>query len=260
MDREPVPANYREINIKELYFPNGKRARSLIIPSGTSASYILQKLDIQKPNAVFIIAGGTSDISDELNCLFSRGIAHAAISMNAIVIDGGTQAGVMKKVGQAIVEQRGEATILLGISPLGRVMYPGKPTAISSDNEVPLDPNHSHFVLVESNEWGGETQTMYELAATLSATCPSVAIVVNGGSITKDEVWHNVRQERPIIIIEGSGRLADDIAKFWREKPAAITDAKMSEIIARGDIHLFPVTGSPEELEKLIFHLLDKGS
>ena len=22
---------------------------------------------------------------------------------------------------------------------------------------TPLEPNHSHFVLVESNEWGGET-------------------------------------------------------------------------------------------------------
>ena len=47
-----------------------------------------------------------------------------------------------------------------------------------------FEPNHSHFVLVESNEWGGEIGKMLNHAF---IQCANVAILVNGGAIAADE-------------------------------------------------------------------------
>lgn len=98
---------------------------------------------------------------------------------------------------------------------------------------------------------------MYALGQFLAAGRPSVAVLVNGGGIARNEVLYNVRQRRPIIVIEGSGRLADDIARLWREKSAFPSDdAALAEIVKDGDLHLFPLTGTPEQLQQLLFDLL----
>lgn len=249
------------MNKREIHFPNGNVAQAILPPAGTRATDLLHTLNIRQPNAVIIIAGGASkmdaQVHPDLDRLFTRGIAQVATSARALIIDGGTQAGVMAIMGQAVAEQQRRST-LLGVAPAGIVTYPGKSTGMISNECVPLDPNHSHFVLVETDEWGGETETMYELAKTLSAGRPSVAVLINGGSIAKSEVLHNVRQRRPIIVIQGSGRLADEIARLWQEKPSSISDAQLSEIILLGDIHLFPLTGSAMELAQLTQRLLDR--
>ncbi|GAC1466087.1 MAG: hypothetical protein PVS3B3_17190 [Ktedonobacteraceae bacterium] len=59
-----------------------------------------------------------------------------------------------------------------------------------------------------------------------------------------------------MIVLQGSGRAADDIARLWQEKPSAIADARLAEIIQHGDIHLFPATGSATELVQLTQQLL----
>ena len=261
MDTQPAS---QSMNKREIHFPNGNLAQAILPPAGTRATDLLHTLNIRQPNAVIIIAGGASKMDEQvhpdLDRLFTRGIAQVATSTRALIIDGGTHAGVMAIMGQAVAEQQRRST-LLGVAPAGIVTYPGKSTCMSGSKSVPgvpLDPNHSHFVLVETDEWGGETETMYELAKTLSAGSPSVAVLINGGSIAKSEVLHNVRQRRPIIVIEGSGRLADEIARLWQEKPSSFSDAQLSEIILHGNIHLFPLTGSAMELAQLTKHLLGR--
>ena len=249
------------ISKQQICFPNGNCAQAVFLPVGANPVDLLSILNIPSPNAVIMIAGGASLMDEQLypnlRSQFTDGIAHLAASLGALIIDGGTQAGVMEMMGTGIAEQQHRAT-LLGVSPAGCVTYPGRPsTSVSKDN-APLDPNHSHFVLVETDEWGGETEVMYELAQVFSQGHPSVAILINGGSITKKEVLYNVRQKRPIIIIEGSGRTADEIAQLWQEKPPSISDPELAEIIQYGDIHLFPLTGSATGLVQLTQHLLSK--
>lgn len=256
MHSQPTP---QALNTREIHFPNGNRAQAILPPAGTGASDLLHTLGIQQPNAVIIIAGGASEMDEQVHPdlvrLCTHAIAQVSASAAALIIDGGTQAGVMEIMGQAVAAQERRST-LLGVAPAGSVTYPGKSTEMSGNEGVPLDPNHSHFVLVESDEWGGETETMYEVAQTLSARCPSVAVLINGGAIAKSEVLHNVRQRRPIIVIEGSGRLADEIARVWQEKPSSIPDPQLAEIVLHGDIHVFPLAGSAIELTQLTTRLL----
>ena len=256
MDTQP---SHQAVNAQQIQFPNGNRALAVIPSPVTRAIDVVHALGITQPKAVILIAGGAAKMSElsqpALIQLFTYGIAHVAASLDAAIIDGGTQSGVMALMGQGVAQQQHKLT-LLGISPAGLVTYPGKTADKSSGDEAPLDPNHTHFVLVETVEWGGETETMYQVAKVLSAGCPSLAVLVNGGSIAKNEVLLNVRQGRPVIVIEGSGRLADEIAGILHEKLPSITDPELSEIITNGDLHLFPLSGSAQELERLTQRLL----
>ncbi len=96
------------------------------------------------------------------------------------------------------------------------------------------------------------------LANVLSEGCPSIAILINGGAIAKNEMLYNVRQRRPIIVIEGSGRFADEIARILHEKSSLDSDPDLTEIINQGKLYLFPIAGSTLELEQLIQRLLDE--
>lgn len=246
------------IEKREIQFPGGNTAQAVLAPAQANAGDLVRALDLPSIEAVILLAGGAGSMQQpaeaNLADLFTEGLASVASALDALIIDGGTESGVMALMGQGVAQQR-HKPILLGVAPEGRVSYPGK--AGAEEETGPLDPNHSHFVLVETGEWGGETAMMYRLGQFLAGGRPSVAVLVNGGEIARNEILYNVRQQRPIIVIEGSGRLADDIARLWREKSAFPSDdAALAEIVKDGDLHLFPLTGTPQQLQQLLFDLL----
>jgi hypothetical protein len=118
---------------------------------------------------------------------------------------------------------------------------------------VPLEPNHSHFVLVEGKDWGDETGPMLELARAFNA--PTVAILINGGTIAADEALQSVRNGWPLVIIEGSGRFADDLSAAVRDGQHA-KSAELSEIARSGRATLFPVDDPAEKLRDELRRML----
>ena len=213
---------------------------------------IIESLGISQPKNLILLIGGADKLDEKLTArltqLFSRGIARAAADAEALIIDGGTQAGVMQIMGQSIAD-RGRKSSLLGVAPAEKVSYPGGPPVAGSDSAL-LDPNHSHFVLVDGSEWGSETETLFELTATFNL--PVLAILVNGGAIAKDELLQSVRRNWPVIVIEGSGRLADQVAGLKNE-PSQIEDPALAEIVEEGDLRIFPITGALEDFERMLF-------
>src|SRR5205823_5672941 len=91
---------------------------------------------------------------------------------------------------------------------------------------------------------------LFELAAAFNV--PVLAILVNGGAIAKDELLQSVRRNWPVIVIEGSGRLADEVAGLKKE-PSQIEDPALAEIIEEGDLRIFPITGALEDFERMLF-------
>jgi len=178
---------------KEILFHNGNTALSVTAAANAPASDVLNALRIQQPKALIIVIGGASELDDSLNArlefLCNLGIACVAAEAEAMIIDGGTQAGIMEMIGQAIAD-RGHRSILLGVAPSGAVIYPGGPVDSSLPQGVPLDSNHSHFVLIEGNNWGDETNMIFKLADELGKNIPVVTILVNGGEIAKHEAWY----------------------------------------------------------------------
>jgi hypothetical protein len=108
------------MDIREIRFPNGNRAQAVIAPIGTRAIDLVSALGLPQSQALILITGGASKMDEQIhsNLLeqLAFGIARFAASLHALVIDGGTQAGVMALIGEGTARQPSKPT-LLGISP-----------------------------------------------------------------------------------------------------------------------------------------------
>jgi hypothetical protein len=204
---------------------------------------------------LLLVVGGADEMDPALGVrlqqLFGRGLVPAAAGCEALILDGGTRTGVMAMIGQGVAD-RGHRSLLVGVAPEGRVAAPGEATGGQGGPRVELEPNHSHFVLVQGNAWGAETSMLFRLASALATEVPVLVVVVNGGAITKQEVLRAVRRHWPIVVIQGSGRLADEIATALQSHVQPAGDAALAEIVGDGDISLLPMEGAVEDVERLV--------
>ena len=236
-------------------FANGVEALAVVPEPNTAPERIIAALNLFQPKSVLLVVGGARGMDDSqmrrLAPLFSRVVARAAGESQMLVIDGGTSSGVMQLLGEAVAD-RGRLTPLLGVAPKAKSIYPG---GLAKDQVIdgsPLEPNHSHFVLTPGKEWGDETSWLIAIVAAYARKAPVQVLLVNGGSIAKNEVLQSVRRGWPILILEGSGRLADEIASLADEVPERISDQALSEILSDGNIRLFSIDGSPDDFEQLL--------
>jgi hypothetical protein len=237
-------------------FDNGNHAVVVTAGRDTDAQTILKTLDLAQPHALIMVFGGAKGLDDSqkvrLAELFTDAIAPAAAELGALVIDGGTQSGVMAMMGEALARD-GRGSQLLGVAPAGKVTYPGAPSDANIGNGTPLEPNHSHFVLVEGDEWGSETDMMFKLAGALNV--PVATTLINGGSIAGSEALQSVRNGWQLLVVEGSGRFADEISAAVRDGQFA-KSAEASEIARSGRVGVFPVNGPAEKLRNELRRLL----
>lgn len=239
------------ISTNSIVFPNNREATAVSPPAGATAQEILDALGIKPHKAVLLIIGGADSIDEklkpQLTQLFGRGIARAAVNVDAVIIDGGTAAGVMAMMGQGVADRCFQST-LVGVAPLGKVTYPGA----KGDGDTQLDPNHSHFVLAEGDSWGSETNVIFKLVCALRSRAPAVVLLAGGGATTKREALQAVRQNLPLLAVEGSGGLADEIAVAWKAKPKLPDDPLMAEIIADGRIEFYHISKPVSDAESLL--------
>jgi hypothetical protein len=186
--------------------------------------------EVDRP--VLVIVGGASRVSAEsmarLQSLFTHVLAPIAESVNAYVIDGGTDAGVMRMMGQARHEI-GATFPLVGVVPIGVAILPDR-TAPCPD-AADLEPHHTHFVIVPGSAWGDESPWIAEIASVLSGDFPSVTVLINGGEVTWQDASESVQAERPIVVVAGSGRTADKLAAALDGR---ILDDRALEIMESG--------------------------
>lgn len=237
-------------------FENGNRAVVITAPRDASAQAILDALEIASPRAVILIFGGAAGLDDSrkahLASVFADGVALVAAELGALVIDGGTQSGVMAMMGEAVARYPG-ACQLLGIAPEGKITHPEISGASAVSDGAPLEPNHSHFLLVETGEWGGETGKMLELARAFGA--PIVTILINGGAIAADEALQSVRSGWQLLVAEGSGRLSDELSAAIRDGQSA-KSVEVSEIVRSGRVRLFRVDETTQTLRDELRRML----
>ena len=263
----------------------GRKLPLVIASPQASSQQVLAELEIPQPEAVFLLSGQALSLKDRLKprlkALFSRGVLKAAKGRQVVILTGGTQYGVMEQMGLAATEQA-EPVTLLGVAPTAKAIYPGGPDLSAVPDAAVLDPNHSHFVLPESQEWGGETRRMFDLAEALvsggvNKRVPVITILAGGGfkGVALQEALHTVRHGWPILVIEGSGELADEIARLrrlqqeknrlkrWLRKAGFVlrrsvnADLRqelesLSEIVEGGRLLLFPKKRKPADLERLL--------
>ena len=227
---------------------NGHQALAVRTDEKITPAEIVDVLKIPPCTSLMLISGGAGGMSNDavsrLADLFTA-VGKVIAERDVTVIDGGTQSGVMQLMGEAL-NRAGGNVIHIGVLP---AYAEAGPEGIQAEDV--LEPHHSRFVLVEGYIWGDEVETMYTLADYLSAKAPSITLLINGGAVSLHEVEWNVHQGREIIVLAGSGRLADEIAKAIRHPESNIRD-RIAAVVRDGHLTIFDVESPPDELAQLL--------
>jgi hypothetical protein len=124
--RKKMAADSNPIEKKSIQFENGHQATYISVTPETPVENILPALGLSKAKAVIMVCGSTKPFSgrlkNRLTELFSRGVAKAAKEKEAIIIDGGTKAGVIELMGLGVAD-RDRETSLIGVAPAGNVSF-----------------------------------------------------------------------------------------------------------------------------------------
>lgn len=236
-------------------FSNSLRP-AIVVPPTVDPKLIIQAFNLGFPRPTIFITGGAGQMTPEdiklTHQVVEEGIAAFAQRYNVTVIDGGTDAGVMQMIGDA--RRRNQYTFpLIGVAPLGKVTYPGFDNPAQ---EAVLQEGHSHFVLVDAPEWGDESQMIVNMTRAIASGLPMIGILINGGKIAEKDVYLATTQgdqRIPILVLDGSGRTATNIANAF--KTGTSTSNIIKAIIAGGDIRLTPLDeGKTTMLRRLHDH------
>jgi hypothetical protein len=267
-----------------ILFGAGKRAVAWQ-HSGADPIRLRAALGLENGAPVLVVIGGADELTgaeaDRAEQLLGSAVPAAAEVCGAAVVDGGTASGIMRIIGAARARRPAALPVLVGVAPARQVTYPGQagPPDGPGPDRTQLDQNHSHFVLADSGEWGGETGLLMDLAAALADGRRPVLALAGGGTIAPAEVLVAVRRGWPVFVVQGTGGLADSLLRLWLPRhpprrrragrllprrssaeapPPPITNPDLREIIENGDLR--PVTTDrPAELaRRLAWELQDE--
>jgi TRPM family ion channel len=179
--------------------------------------------------AVVVIVGGAGGMGEEDLRAVADVLRDAVVPVverhAAIVVDGGTDSGVMRLIGRAR-SAAGAGFPLVGVAAAGTVVLPDDDGPTSPD-AAPLEPHHTVFFLVPGEEWGDEAPWISDIASVVAGSGPSVTILINGGKIAYSDAEGSLAKERPVVVLAGTGRTADAIAEALtgRGDPRAVAIA-----------------------------------
>jgi SLOG in TRPM, prokaryote len=211
----------------------------------------LKALGIVTGRPVLVVVGGADGMSPEHMAALAGAVGpviQALGDWGAAVVDGGTDAGVMRVIGQAY-NTAGASFPLVGVAAEGTVIVPGARPAPDAD---PLDPHHTQVVLVPGDTWGDESPWLSRVAAAIAGGRPSATLVVNGGEIAYADIEHSLEARRPVIVLAGTGRTADAIAAAAHGRDA---DPRAARIAAFPGTRVVPL-GDPAALRSAIGSVL----
>ncbi|MGH3935434.1 MAG: hypothetical protein ACRDS1_10745 [Pseudonocardiaceae bacterium] len=201
----------------------GHAVRVLRVPptvGGTALVALLREAGLPIGVPVVVLVGGAGGLepADTAACadLFASALVPLIESAGAVLVDGGTDAGIMRLAGRAA--QRAEASFpRVGVVSEGTVRWPGQPPA--REDAADLEPHHTHVVAVPGDEWGDEAPWLSAVAGALAGPAPSVTVLANGGAIAYQDVRHSLAAGRPVLVLSGTGRVAEDISTARAGRP-----------------------------------------
>jgi hypothetical protein len=184
-------------------------ARAVRVARQSDLGDAVAALGLEVGRPVVVIVGGASSMDatdvERARPSFVDGVARVVDRMGGTVVDGATDAGVMRLAG--------DARTSAGASfPLVGVIVDGLARTETGGGEALLEPQHTHFVLVPGMDWGDESEWLASFASALAGSAPSVTVLANGGAIAWEDVGFSIAERRPVVVLANSGRTADELA------------------------------------------------
>jgi ABC-type multidrug transport system fused ATPase/permease subunit len=240
-----------DLPIKTIFFSNHRKAQTVqITEEMQDISQVFESLNFFSSKALINIAGSQcleGETNGRMAQLFSRGIAAVAADLNASLIDNGISNKINKLLGQGVADRRYKSPLI------------GVCDANFTDQEDKLESNHSHFIFVD-NQHLNYNDVFNKIIDYFSNQAPVLTILIGGDEMACEQVLHSVRQGFPIIILNKTGYLANELASLKQNPPEFISNPMHAEIIADGKLYLFESDGILDkklaELQRLIIRLL----
>jgi hypothetical protein len=171
------------------------------------------------------------------------------VSSGAAIIDNGKTSGCSAAVGQAVRDEDHRPE-LFGIAP----------QSVES-----VEPNHTAIVRLPV-EWSDPTKALVQIAGELAKGTagdrPVLVVIFGGGNTEKEAIVRSARREWPVLIVQGSGGIADEVLKTLDAQadgkllePNA--DPDLREIVETADIYRFSLCGSIDDLNRILLSRID---
>jgi hypothetical protein len=169
------------------------------------------RLDGNPPVLLIVGWGSTLDrrVPEDFERTLKLGIAPAIRDTGGIILDGGTDDGISRSIGN-VFRTEGPECKLIGFAPTGKISRGVQNDSKKDDRDRVLPaPYHSDIVLVDGDLWGCEMQVTIEVAERLSPDDPVIVVLVGGGGNTEDLVRQTQKREWPLLVLTATGGLAD---------------------------------------------------
>jgi len=226
--------------------PHPNKAQYVRLAYDTRPDLIMQlftrEWSLELPKLLITVQGGKAnfELQPKLKKVLRKGLLKAAKTTGAWIFTGGTNTGVTRQVGDALLlerSQRSGRVISIGIAPWGIVE--NNHELCGHNRDVPyhsissprskyavLNNRHAYFLLVDngtSGRYGAELILRRKLEKYISiqklhpgthCSTPVVCLVIEGGTNTIRAVLEYVTDTPPVpvVVCDGSGRAADLLA------------------------------------------------
>ncbi len=193
-------------------FDAQRRAEAIRVAPDIGPEAALEALHLPPHQGVIVMHGGAArmepDMIDHVRRFLALSLAPCAEKLRLTIFDGGTNGGSFLAMGEARRQVNGTYP-LVGVCPYGSVGFPGGPALTAK--RYPLERSHSHFILVDGDEFGVKSDLLVGILRGSSKT--GLALIVNGGDIALKEAKQHAAQGETLVVLRGSGRLADRLAQ-----------------------------------------------
>ena len=239
--------------LNDLLFPGGKIAKLCRISNpknkDINISEIFKRSGILENNPVILLSGAEGDKRAGLLV----GIARAAYSTDAVIIDNGLKSGIETACFRKKVK-------LVGICPEEAIVYPTKSS--TGDRLGELAAGHSHLFVIGSKgdnmRWDNVVPFKMELCERIkkgrggpgSFQCRGVCVLVGDSTSCTWEVEKALKAGWPVLVIEASP-LGRDIAAFLKGGHSNVPKT-LQEPLKKGKVFVFPEAGTAEHLASAV--------
>jgi hypothetical protein len=212
----------------------------------------LARIGVRRDTRVLAITGTTTalDPTTAQRVLPALKVAvEAATAADAVVVTGGTDAGVFHLFGLALSSAPRRPRVVIGVAP--DELVEGA-TAQPGEDRAPVDPQLTALVRVPGHAWGDETRTLSRLVDEIAGSQPAVVVLAGGGDVTRAEAVEHLSRGRALVVLAGSGRFADEVAAGRVDD----TDPDLAALLSSGDVRTVPIHQGPDELARVLRELL----
>lgn len=200
-------------------FRGGEVALAVRAPAGAELGAAIRGMGLTTgvPTLVLVGTGSRPALVARLGPLLEKVVLTVAEAVGATVVDEGTADGVPGLLG-AVRAKKKAGFPLVGVA--------------SDPDPAPLDPQHTHFVVVPADP-GDLAPWVARVADAVAGGNRSVALVAAGGEAAWASVRAQVAAGRPAIAVARSGGAADHLVAAVAGRPA---DERATALVRSGRI------------------------